>query len=91
MDTPVWSHVLEALRGERIDRRHPLVIHRVDQQSGLLLCSHSDGLRVGWLAETGEGHRTRRCRRVTYPESYITKYTPYTRTKSRDYGGEEKH
>ena len=27
----------------------------------------------------GEGHTTRRCRRVTYPESYITKYTAYTK------------
>ena len=31
---------------------------------------------VGWL---GEGQETRRCRRVTYPESYITKYTTYTK------------
>jgi hypothetical protein len=34
-----------------------------------------DRLRVGWR------HETRRCRRVTYPESYITKYTSYTKTK----------
>ena len=26
-----------------------------------------------------KGHRTRRCRRITYPESYITKYTTYTK------------
>ena len=35
-----------------------------------------DRLRVGWL----HGflcHRARRRRRVTYPESYITKYTTY--------------
>ena len=25
--------------------------------------------------EPGEGQPTRRCRRVTYPDSYITKYT----------------
>jgi len=28
-----------------------------------------------------EGHKTRRCRRVTYPESYITKYAAYTKIK----------
>jgi len=29
----------------------------------------------------GEGHTTRRCRRVTYPELYITKYTTYTKIR----------
>jgi len=28
-------------------------------------------------------HKTRRCRRVTYPESYITKYTTYTKKMSK--------
>jgi len=37
-----------------------------------------DRLRVG-LCSSGEGHKTRRCRRVTYPESYITKYSTYTK------------
>ena len=32
------------------------------------------------LCSSGEGHKTRRCRRVTYPESYITKYTTYSKT-----------
>ena len=35
----------------------------------------SDRHKVGWLKRTGEGHRTKRCRRVPYPESNITKYT----------------
>jgi hypothetical protein len=52
-----------------------------------------DRLRVGWpyglgwttaLSSSGEGHKTRRCRRVTYPESDITKYTKYTKIK--DFG-----
>ena len=30
----------------------------------------------------GRSHKTTRCRGVTYPESYITKYTTYTKTKS---------
>ena len=32
------------------------------------------------MAETGEGYKKSRCRRVTYPESY--KYTTYTEIKS---------
>ena len=32
--------------------------------------------------QTGEGPNTRKCRRVTCPESYITKYTTYTKTKT---------
>ena len=41
-----------------------------------------DRLRVGWLnIFFREGFReTRRCSRDTYPESYITEYTPYTKT-----------
>ena len=31
--------------------------------------------RTTALCSSGEGYKTRRCRRVTYPESYITKYT----------------
>ena len=34
-----------------------------------------------------EGHKTRRCRRVTYPETHVTKYTTYTQNKSRFHGG----
>ena len=30
------------------------------------------------ILEIREGHKTRRCRRVSYLESYITKYTAYT-------------
>ena len=29
-----------------------------------------------------QGHETRRCRRVTYPEPYITRFTTYTKTNS---------
>ena len=29
--------------------------------------------------QEGEGHKTRRYLRVTYPESYITKYTTFTK------------
>jgi len=28
-----------------------------------------------------EGHQTRGCRRVTHPESYITKYATYTKIR----------
>ena len=31
------------------------------------------------MSDTGEGRKTRRCRRVTYQESYITKYTSIRR------------
>ena len=34
------------------------------------------------VIELGEGHTTRRCRRVTFPESYITKYTAHTMVSS---------
>jgi len=34
------------------------------------------------LVLTGEVHKTRRCRGVTYPESYITKCTTYTKNKA---------
>jgi len=34
---------------------------------------------VGWAR--GRSHETRRCRGVTYPESYITKYTTYTQIR----------
>ena len=30
----------------------------------------------------GEEHTTRRCRRVTYPESFITEYTTYTKIQT---------
>jgi hypothetical protein len=36
-----------------------------------------DRLRVGWL-----NWISRRCRGVTYPESYLTKYTTYTKTET---------
>ena len=36
-----------------------------------------------YLCSSGEGHKTRRCRRVTYPESYITKHTTYTKTSDK--------
>jgi len=32
----------------------------------------------------GGGHKTRRCRRVTYPESYITKYTTHIKINGSD-------
>ena len=34
-------------------------------------------------SHTGEGHTARWCRRVAYPESYITKYTTYTKNMAR--------
>ena len=41
-----------------------------------------DRLRVAWLKRRGRSHKTRRCRGVAYPESYITKYTTYTKITS---------
>jgi hypothetical protein len=52
---------------------------------------HDDRIRVGW--PYGEGHKTKRCRRkpldsstrrVTYPESYITKSTTFTKNKNAE-------
>ena len=44
-----------------------------------LACQGYVGKREVVLEEcSGEGHKTRRCRRVTYPESYVTKYTTFT-------------
>ena len=34
------------------------------------------------IAARGKSHKTRRCRGVTYPESYITEYATYTKTTS---------
>jgi len=36
---------------------------------------------LGNVTISGEVHKTRRCRGVTYPESYITKRTTYTKKK----------
>ena len=40
--------------------------------------------RVGWLKRIsfftrGKSHKTRKCRGVTYPESYTTKYSTFTK------------
>jgi len=40
-----------------------------------------DGLRVGWL-KRGMSHNTKRCRGVSYPESYMAKYTTCTKINS---------
>ena len=40
----------------------------------------------GALLFSGEGHKTRRCRRVTYPESYITKYATHPKINTGNFG-----
>ena len=63
-----------------------------------IMCSDRLGVKLGttgsrgWttaMCSSGEGHKTRcrkpfdsSTRRVTYPESYITKYTTYTKINS---------
>ena len=42
--------------------------------------THSPAVLVLWSVIRGD-HESRRCSRDTYPESYITKYTAYTKTK----------
>jgi len=36
----------------------------------------------GLVGSRGRSHKTRRCRGVTYPESYITKYTTYSKKRT---------
>ena len=62
----------------------PLTVHLMNRLSIPSVASCSRLFRSPWIvAGSGfwEGHKTRRCRRVIYPESYITKCATYTPTK----------
>ena len=62
-------------------------LHLLDQFSSLDQLYPTVGLELKPFRDfridrlRGEGHKTRRCRRVTYPESHITKYTRYTKIR----------
>ena len=66
---------------------HSILGSRVTRQKRRPGCASLNGMIVicskfrgqNHLMRLGEGHKTRRCRRVIYPESYITKYTTYTK------------
>jgi len=65
-----------------IERRHDRLAARPRANIQYIRQSGPDSeldFRVKDLA--GDGHTIRRCRRVTFPESYITKYTTYTKMK----------
>ena len=74
------EHELEPTSDQR--QNHQKMFKYFDLKSNAriwLRLSYMCVIDSGLVGSSGVGYKARRCRRVTYPESYITKYTTYTK------------